>query len=84
VGVPRTLRNGSGQAYDRDIADSRVRPSDASYVEVPVHVRYDAKFDQVTIAYTDPDFNTIFYLPRGRTPDKVAREMLKKYGKMPG
>jgi len=64
------------------MAESRVKPSNASYVEVPVHVRYDAKFDQIMIACTDPDFNTIFYLPRGQKPDKVARAMLAKYGKM--
>jgi hypothetical protein len=65
------------------MTESRVRPSDASHVEVPVHVRYDPKLDKVMIACTDPDFNTIFYLPRGNKPDKVARAMLAKYGKMP-
>jgi len=64
------------------MAESRVRPSNASYVEVPVHVRYDPKFDQVMIACTDPDFDTIFYLPKGKKPDQVARAMLRKYGKM--
>ena len=65
------------------MANSRIRPSDASYVEVPVHVRYDPKFDQVMIACDDPEFSTIFYLKRGQKPDRVARDMLRKYGKMP-
>jgi len=35
------------------------------------------------IACTDPEFDTIFYLKRGQKPDRVARAMLQKYGKMP-
>jgi hypothetical protein len=60
-----------------------VKPSNASHVEVTVHVRYDAKLNKVMIACTDPDFDTIFYLKRGLKPDRVARAMLVKYGKMP-
>ncbi len=48
-----------------------------------MHVRYDPKLNKVMIACTDPDFDTILSLKRGQKPDRVARAMLVKYGKMP-
>ena len=57
------------------------------YVELPVHIWYDAKIRKVILASTDrdlPDQRMIVALKRGSAADQAARSLLAKYGKPAG